>query len=41
VTPNIPPFNPKPADTLLFWDGIHPTKVGHAILARETADVLQ
>jgi len=41
VTPNVPPFNCKPADEYLFWDGIHPTKVGHAILAQETADVLQ
>jgi outer membrane lipase/esterase len=24
----------------LFWDGIHPTRAGHAILAREAADIL-
>jgi phospholipase/lecithinase/hemolysin len=41
VTPNIPPFTCKPADEFLFWDGIHPTKVVHAILAQETAKVLQ
>jgi phospholipase/lecithinase/hemolysin len=41
VTPNVAPFTCKPADEFLFWDGIHPTKVGHAILARETAKVLQ
>jgi phospholipase/lecithinase/hemolysin len=41
VTPNIAPFTCKPADEFLFWDGIHPTKVGHAILAQETANVLQ
>jgi outer membrane lipase/esterase len=41
VTPNIPPFTCKYADGFLFWDGIHPTKAGHAILARETGVVLQ
>ena len=41
VTPNVPPFNCKPADEYLFWDGIHPTKVGHAIIAQEAAAVLQ
>ena len=41
VTPNVAPFTCKPADEFLFWDGIHPTKAGHAILARETANVLQ
>ena len=41
VTPNIAPFTCKPADEFLFWDGIHPTKVVHAILAQETAKVLQ
>jgi phospholipase/lecithinase/hemolysin len=41
VTPNVAPFTCKPADEFLFWDGIHPTTVGHAILARETANVLQ
>ena len=41
VTPNIAPFTCKPADEFLFWDGIHPTKAGHAILAQETANVLR
>jgi phospholipase/lecithinase/hemolysin len=41
VTPNIPPFTCKTADEFLFWDGIHPTKAGHAILAEETANVLR
>jgi phospholipase/lecithinase/hemolysin len=41
VTPNDPPFTCKPADAFLFWDGIHPTRAGHAILAQETANVLQ
>lgn len=41
VTPNVAPFTCKPADEFLFWDGIHPTKVGHAILAREAGNVLR
>jgi len=41
VTPNIAPFTCNRADEFLFWDGIHPTKAGHAILAQETANVLQ
>ena len=41
VTPNDPPFTCKPADAFLFWDGIHPTRAGHAILAQQTANVLQ
>jgi phospholipase/lecithinase/hemolysin len=41
LTPNTPPFTCKDADEFLFWDGIHPTRAGHAILAQETANVLQ
>ena len=41
VTPNVAPFSCKHAETFLFWDGIHPTKAGHAILARATAELLQ
>jgi phospholipase/lecithinase/hemolysin len=41
VTPNVAPFRCYDADAFLFWDGIHPTKAGHAILARETASVVQ
>ena len=41
VTPNLAPFSCKHADGFLFWDGIHPTKAGHAILAQETATVVQ
>ena len=40
VTPDIPPFTCQNVNEFLFWDGIHPTKAGHAILARETAKVL-
>jgi len=41
VTPNVAPFSCKKADDYLFWDGIHPTKAGHAILAGEAARVLR
>jgi outer membrane lipase/esterase len=41
VTPNIPPFTCREANEFLFWDGIHPSKAGHAIIAQEAAEVLQ
>jgi phospholipase/lecithinase/hemolysin len=41
VTPNRAPFTCASADAFLFWDGIHPTKAGHAILSQAAADVLQ
>ena len=40
VTPNAAPFSCHHADEYLFWDGIHPTKAGHAILAEQTSRVL-
>lgn len=40
VKPNLPPFKCDTPDDFLFWDGIHPTKVVHAILAKEAASVL-
>ena len=30
----------EPADDYLFWDGIHPTVTGHALIAEEAAGVL-
>jgi outer membrane lipase/esterase len=41
ITPDVPPFACKKADDFLFWDGIHPTKAGHAILAEEAARLLR
>jgi phospholipase/lecithinase/hemolysin len=41
VTPNVEPFTCQDAAQYLFWDGIHPTKAGHAILAQATHDALQ
>ena len=33
VTPNAEPFFCQAADEYLFWDGIHPTRAAHAIVA--------
>ena len=41
LTPHAAPFTCPDADAVLFWDGIHPTKAGHAILAHEATDVLR
>jgi phospholipase/lecithinase/hemolysin len=40
VTPNVPPFTCDSPDEFLFWDGIHPSKAVHAIIAQEAASVL-
>ena len=40
VTPNDPPFTCQTPDTYLFWDGLHPTKAGHAIIADEVRALL-
>jgi len=40
VTPGIAPFTCERPDEFLFWDGIHPTKAVHAIIANEAALVL-
>lgn len=40
VTPNDPPFTCQTPETYLFWDGLHPTKAGHAIIADEVRALL-
>ena len=41
LTPNVRPFTCDDVDEFLFWDGIHPTKAGHAIVADEAAKAVQ
>jgi len=40
LTPNEAPFSCHHPDEYLFWDGIHPTKAAHALLAQLAATVL-
>ena len=40
VTPSEEPFFCQTADEYLFWDGIHPTRAAHALVAHEAARVL-
>jgi phospholipase/lecithinase/hemolysin len=40
VAPNVPPFACENPDAFLFWDGIHPTKATHAIIAAQVAALL-
>jgi phospholipase/lecithinase/hemolysin len=41
VTPGVAPFSCHDADDYLFWDGIHPTRAGHGIVAQMAADMLR
>jgi phospholipase/lecithinase/hemolysin len=36
----VTPFTCQEPDEFLFWDGIHPTKAVHGIIAQEAASVL-
>lgn len=40
VTPGTPPFSCKAPNRFLFWDGIHPTVAGHALIAQTVAMLL-
>ncbi len=40
VTPNVPPFTCKRPDEYLFWDGAHPTRAVHAIIAQQITALL-
>jgi len=40
VTPYVPPFTCGTPDEFLFWDGIHPSRAVHDIIAQEAATVL-
>jgi len=39
VTPGTAPFTCRTPDQYLFWDGIHPTKAAHAVIARAVAQL--
>jgi len=40
VTPDQPPFVCNKPDEFVFWDGVHPTKVAHGIIADIVSDAI-
>lgn len=40
VTPNVAPYTCSNPDAYLFWDGLHPTRAVHKIMADKAAEVL-
>ena len=40
ITPDLAPYVCDTPDDYLFWDGIHPSRAGHAITANEAARLL-
>ncbi|HZR70441.1 MAG TPA: SGNH/GDSL hydrolase family protein [Burkholderiales bacterium] len=40
IRPNLAPFFCQAPRTYLFWDGIHPTEAGHAIIADQVGKLL-
>ena len=40
IMPNVPPYACRRPDSYLFWDGVHPTRKGHAVVARYVKGVI-
>jgi phospholipase/lecithinase/hemolysin len=40
ITPGLPPFTCRRPDEYFFWDGVHPTRVVHAIIAQQVEALL-
>jgi phospholipase/lecithinase/hemolysin len=40
ITPNDPPFACRHPEQYLFWDGIHPTRAAHGVLAEDAVRLL-
>jgi outer membrane lipase/esterase len=40
IMPGVPPYSCRKPDDYLFWDGVHPTKAGHALLAEYAHSLL-
>lgn len=40
VTPGVAPYQCEFPDAYLFWDGVHPTKAVHGIVARKAAELV-